>query len=310
MQLLKLRYYQLKRDLGIWFVLLLLLAFFGIRTVADSRPDYGLGIVGIIAVVLFSYHLNRRDLQFVRHYFGQASLRIAKNYSLLVVPASIALLSIDQFVNALLLQIVAALIAFTSKASKNFRLRILTDWIPAQHFEFRSGIRKNSLLLLPIAMLVLLLSPVKFFLLAALFIFNSIICSFYQDNEPLLMLNAEGKSIQDFMDTKRKFLQKFLLYTNVPLLIINSLLHTELLAYNLAIVPSFFLLANYTIYSKYANYSPGTRQLTKLDALFVYVATIMPLALPLSYFVSKTYNKKALLNLQPYCNDSYQTTGV
>jgi len=309
-QLLKLRYYQVKRDLGIWVILLALLSFFGISAVAESKPLYGFGIVGIIAVLLLVYHLNRKDLLFVQHYLGQASVRIANNYSLLVLPASLALVSVYQIKTAVLLQLIAAGIAFTRSSNYYFKQDVLTRKIPPAQFEFRAGLRTNILVLIPLVFIVLFLSPVKFFLLAALFLMNTVVCSFYQEQEPLLMLNPEGKSVQSFLDGKRKFLQKFFLYSNVPILVINSILHFELIGYNLAIIPALVLLANYTIYAKYASYKPNTKQVAGLDALFVYLATVLPFALPLSYLLVTSYRKKAFLDLEHYCNDSSKNTAV
>jgi hypothetical protein len=92
MQLLKIRFYQLKRDLGILFFPILALASC-ISFFAFNHPEkVGLYVVAIIAYLFYSFHKNRGDLAFTYKHFNSAKAQIITEYQLFLLPFSVPVL--------------------------------------------------------------------------------------------------------------------------------------------------------------------------------------------------------------------------
>ncbi|WP_317898728.1 hypothetical protein [Aurantibacillus circumpalustris] len=180
------------------------------------------------------------------------------------------------------------------------KLIFMKQFVPTSQFEWIAGLRSSFYLLMPLFILVLFFSPVKFFGPVTLFLVNSLFLGFYRYFEPLVMLNPEGLEPQEFLDRKNKFLIKMILVLNVPPLIINSFFNLDVAWFNICFLIGFTLLALCTIYMKYSDYKPNEEQPFHMDSLIVFAAVLIPFFLPISYFLNRSYKKKALLNLTNY----------
>lgn len=302
MQLLKIRYYQLKRDLGLWVPIIAIAAFLLVQTVALDRIDYAAGIALIYFTLAYRFHQNRRDLVLVRHLFSSPSLNLFVNYQLTALPVSLGLVFAQQYLPALALHLVLFVLLFRFNSLNSPLYLAFTRIVPSEQFEWIAGLRANFLILLVLLLLAIVLSPVKFFAIVVLFLLNSVILGFYRFNEPVVMLNPDGLEISQFLFRKIRFLQKAVLFINVPVLLVNCIFHPDVLWYGIGFIFSLFLLCSFTIYAKYANYEANQTQGTQIDALIPYFALLVPFLAPPSYYLSESYRSKAILKLNSFFN--------
>jgi hypothetical protein len=299
-QLLKLRYFQIKRDLSYWFIIIVLGVFYVSKNVSEISFNYRLILSVSYLVILLNYHYNRKDLNFLSKYFGNPKLNLCLNYNLLTLPISLANFLSQNYLYCIVLHLSVTLIPFLVVKPSSPKLIFMKRFVPASQFEWIAGLRSSFYLLIPLFILVLFFSPVKFFGPVTLFLLNTIFLGFYKYFEPLLMLNPEGLSSEDFLDRKIKFLMKTILIFNVPPLLINSVFNLDVAWFNICFLIGFGLLASCTIYMKYSDYKPNEEQPFHMDSLLVFSAVLIPFFLPISYLLNKSYKKKALINLINY----------
>ena len=299
-QLLKLRYFQIKRDLGYWVIIIAAVVFFAAKGISEVSLNYALGLAGVFLFLLYAYHNSRKDLNFITKYFNDPKTNICISYNLLTLPISSALLFQQHWILASGLHIGATLVVFIHIKSNVPKLVFIQKWIPPSQFEWIAGLRSNFYILIPLFILVLFFSPVKFFGPVTLFLVNTTFLGFYRYFEPLVMLNPEGLEAQEFLDRKNNFLIKTILALNLPPLIINSVFNLDVAWFNICFLIGFALLASCTIHIKYADYKPNEEQPFHIDSLIVFAAVLIPFFLPISYLLNRSYKKKALVNLTNY----------
>jgi hypothetical protein len=299
-QLLRLRYYQLRRDLGIWVFIIALLVFFVSQYISEVSEQYSYYVLAVIAVLFHNYHLQRKDLGFVTKYLINPNLQILLNYNLILCPVSFALISNGRWLPLITLHVLVSLSVFVKLKSSPVRFTFFTRLFPAYQFEWVAGIRRTLLLLIPLLLVAVILSPVKLFGLAAPLLINSIFISFYNEFEPLIMLNPENLRTEEFLSRKTYFTDKILIMTNLPLLIINSAFHPEVIWYNAGFLISFMILAHCTIYIKYASYEPKASMPFHFDFLLLYASIFIPFLLPVSFLILYYNKKKAITNISRF----------
>jgi hypothetical protein len=304
MQLLKIRYLQLRRDLGYWTVLIALAVFFTVREISGLSLWHSLGLAAAVLAWLFHYHAHRRDLDFIHKHFQAPRRDLLITYNLLLLPVSAGLISSGQWLTALGLHGGASLLPLTRKPSRPRRFLFPGRYIPATRFEWISGIRTHALLLLCLSAIACFLSPVKFFGTAALLLLNSVFLGFYTLYEPLIMLNPQQLSPAELLNRKVRYFTRVLLWINLPLLTVNSVFHPETAWFNACFLAGFLLLAASTVYLKYAYYQPrGESRSFHIDSLLLFAACLIPFLLPLSLILNRSHRKKAIDNLSLYTDD-------
>lgn len=301
MQLLKIRYLQARRDLGLWVVLIAVAI--GLLAYGFTEPGSKNNSVLTAALVLlfFLYHQNRRDLNFIETYFGNSPLHVSLGYSLSALPVSIALLLHSLWPYALVLHLALMGVAFYKPATVRIpKLLFLTRLIPPQQFEWKSGLRQNFVVLLPLLVVALALSPVKLFALVAVFIINLVIAGFYTQHEPLALLNPQNMAIRVFLRKKATFNAGLLSAFNLLVLTINSAFQPEMLWFNFFYFFALVLLAVFAVYVKYATYQPNESLAFSADMLVISTAVLLPYLLPLGIYVFVNARRKAYHNLNHY----------
>lgn len=302
-QLLKLRYLQIKRDLGYWMIPILLSVFFVSKEISGQSQLYAVWLAAVCVLFLYTYHTNRKDLTFIKHYLAHPLRDVCINYNLLTLSVSLAIASSGWIPIAFALHLCVTVLVFIKLNFSGPPLLFIRKYLPASEFEWISGIRKNFIPLLILFLLALFLSPVKFFGPLALFLMNSIFLSFYNAFEPLSMLNPYNLPVEHFLKQKISFFIKVILILNVPLLLVNSVFHPDIIWFNLCFLIGFSMLASFSVYIKYANYQPKHDLKFHIDYLFFYAAALIPFLLPLSFFLNRSHKKKAIHNLLNYTND-------
>lgn len=300
MQLIKVRYFQLKRDLSYWVVIIAATAFFISAAISSRSDTYSYGLAAAVFLALYSYHTNRKDLNFVTNYFEKPVQEMCLNYNLLSLPVSAGMCYSGVWFPALILHLGVSLIVFLKFKTSGLKLLFLNKYIPAAQFEWISGVRKNFYLIALLFAVCLFFSPVKFFGTVSLFLLNSIFLGFYSSFEPLLLLNPANLNEEEFLKSKVSFLQRIILVLSVPLLLINSILYPDIAWFNCCFIAGFLILASSSVYIKYANYKPNDDLRFHIDFLLLFASAVIPFLLPLAFFLNLSHRKKAIQNLSYY----------
>ncbi len=303
MQLLKIRYYQLKRDLSYWVIIIAVLLFFVAKLISAHSLLYSWGFTGSVLALLYLFHVSRKDTTFALNFLKQGAWQMAVNYSVTVIPISIGFLVTANGLCALVLQLGVIGMAFLKPSITSLRIKTFTSFIPPQHFEWISGLRKQFYLLLLLLLLACILSPVKLFATVGLFLLNTSLLSFYILHEPLLMLNPKRLSVTDFLKEKIQFAIKVIAILNIPILLVNSFFQPDVWVFNLVFLLGFFALTAATIHIKYADYTPNETIGFKIDFLILYAGIFLPYVLLIGIFILISNRKKAMINLNYYLND-------
>jgi hypothetical protein len=304
MQLLRLRYFQFKRDLGYWVPLIAAAASYISYGVAGLSGNHSLGLTAIVLAAFYGYQFNRNDHAFIQHYLDRPRQQILLNYNLLVLPVSLTLLAERWWPHTLLMHAGVTAISQLQPKIGGQRLLFIRRLVPAEQFEWISGLRKNFYVILGLYALALVLSPVKLFGLVALFLLNSMFLSFYGFCEPLMMLNPNHLNPGEFMDRKVNYSIKMLLLTNGPLVVVNALLHPESAWFGLCFFFAFVLLTACSVYIKYGHYRPNEPQGFHADFLVLFGSILVPWLLPLSIYLYYSNRRKAVANLSTYQHDN------
>lgn len=303
MQLIKLRFFQIKRDLGLWFILIAVTGFYFASLIPAEEKNYVIGINAAFLFILLNHHTNRNDFNFLKHYIHSYRWQIIINYNLLALPLSAGMAFGTSSISPFLLHILVSLTGLLEFTVKGAKLRFISRFVPPAHFEWISGLRRNFFILIVLFALALILSPVKLFGIAALFLLNLTFIGFFHSYEPLMMLNPENKDIKSFLRQKVNFFISVIAITNIPLLVINSLFNTDVIAFDFFFFLSFILLGATAIYIKYANYYPNGEQGFNIDSLILTASVLLPYLLPLSIIIYFNSRKKAIANLTVYLDD-------
>jgi hypothetical protein len=306
MQILKIRFYQLKRDLGILFFPILALASC-VSYFAFNHPErVGLYAAAIIMYVFYSFHKNRGDLSFTYKHFNSAKTQIVAEYQLFLLPVSIPVLFTSYWHVFFALHALVFLIPFLDTSRKiQFKFLFVTKYFKSDYI-FISGIRKNIFVLVPLILLALILSPLKLFPLVALFIANAVVFSFYEVNESVQMIQASNKTPKQFLSSLLSSAVAKLLILNVPVLIINTIFNFDLFLFNFYFLLYNLLMLATVIVLKYADYQykkQGNSVQIKLIIMILglFIPYLSPLTL-IFYFQSRA---EAIKNLNNYLDDRH-----
>jgi hypothetical protein len=303
MRLLKIRYLQLRRDLGIWVFIFAGAAFWIYYSFSSADIKTNLILVGIAAFIVFTYHNRRTDLNFVAKYLGQPAAETGINYNLTILPLSLGFALNGYWPYAFLLHVLVSITGFTRLNARMPVLLFVSKVVPPEEFEWIAGLRTNLILLVLLALIALFLSPVKLFAVVALFLFNTTLLGFYSYYEPRIMLNPHHLNVSDFLKRKAVFFAKIILLSNTPVLFINSCFQTDMMWFNVFFLVGFVLLAAAAIYIKYAGYTPNQSQGFNFDFLVMAVSVLLPFLLPLAVFILFSNMRKAKNTLSFYCDD-------
>ncbi len=304
MQLLKIRFYQFRRDLGILFFPILAIASLVSFFAFDHPQLYGYYAVGIISYLIYSFHQNRRDLSFVYKHFNSPKYQVVSEYQLFLLPVSIPVLFTQYWYCFFMLHIIAFLIPlFEIKSNLQFKFLFLSKYLKNDYI-FIAGVRKNLFVLVAFAIIALALSPLKLFPLVALFLFNMVIFSFYDTNESVQMIQASNKTPKQFLSEKSGSAISKLLFLNLPVLAINTAFNPDLFLFNVFFLVYNLLMLASIISLKYSDYQykkGGNNNQVKLIVMVLglFIPYLSPLTI-IFYFQSRT---EAIKNLNNYLDD-------
>ncbi len=305
MQLLKIRFYQFKRDLGFLFFPIVALISFASYFSFNHPKQIGIYTIGIVTYLFYSFHKQRRDLSFVRKHFNSPKTQIIAEYQLFLMPISITALFTEYWYSFFVLHILVFVIPFIGTQHKiQFKFLSLTKHFKNDYI-FISGIRKNLFFLVPLIFVSIVLSPLKLFPLLALFIVNTVVFSFYEINESAQMIQASNKTPKQFLSGVTNSVIMKLVILNGPVLIINTIFDFDLFLFNFYFLVYNLLMASAVIVLKYSDYhykKQGNSMQIKLVIMFLglFIPYLSPLTL-IFYFQSR---REAINNLKTYLDDT------
>lgn len=304
MQILKIRWYQIKRDLGI-LVFPIVAGLFGLSFFAfNHEKQIGHYVAMAIVYLFYHFHKTRTDIPFAEKHFVHPKQQFIFEYQLAALPITSACLFSSYWYSFFLIHLVLFGIPFiTIKALKPAKFMLISKWLKTD-FVFISGIRKHFFSLLILIIVSFILSFVKMFPLVTLFLVNSIMYSFYDTNESVQLLQSSKATPKQLLNQVFWSGAIKLIAINVPVLFINTLFHFDLLFFNVFFLGYSLLLLSTVISLKYASYtyhSGSTKFQVKL--IIMSLGLMMPYLLPISilfYYQSKT---DAVKNLKIYLDD-------
>ncbi len=242
---------------------------------------------------------------FTYKHFDDSKKQIIIEYQLFLLPISLASLFSSYWYCFSILHFIVFCIPFIQLKTKiQFKFLFLTRLLKNDYI-FISGIRKNLIVLLVFALLALLLSPLKLFPLVALFLFNSVVFSFYEPSESVQMLQASNQSPKQFMTSLFNAGITKLAVINFPILLINSLFNPDLWMFNFYFFAYNMLILATVIALKYESYDfkkSGNNFQIKLIIMILglFIPYLCPLAI-VFYFQSRS---GAIKNLNTYLDVS------
>jgi hypothetical protein len=310
-RLIRLRLFQLYRgsgDIGLFRVLLLagvllpLGVLFMIQriTVHPWPLLFPAGVLLVVGLI----HSHRRDYNFLRSVTPSPHRIFFAEYFLFTLPAAVLLLSASLYLNWLVFCSILALISFTVPArrvisSTAIRLKI----IPAGMFEWKSGVRKNLVVIVLFYIPGLFgfyqvwLSAVSLFLLTMVFV------SFYAEYEPRNVLVISGQGPAGFL-TRKIFTHAGCFAVILLPLVLIACTHA---GYRWIIVGYYLAslnLVTFAILLKYYQYRPAAY--SGAHQLLTMMACIFSVVLPVGLLIAMAnliLAAGACRNLKPYLYD-------
>ena len=300
-QLLKIRFFQLKRDLGFLFFVIVALVSCVSFLVFNHPKQIGLYAAGIVAYLFYSFHKNRIDIAFMAKHFDSANRQIVFEYQLFLLPVSIPCLFTNCWYCFLFLHLFVLFIPFLNIKSKyDFKFSFITRFFQDDYI-FISGIRRNLISLIILFLLALALSPLKLFPLVALFLFNNVVFSFYEANESLQMLQASQQTPKQLIASLLNSGVKKIVLINFPILLINSIFNPDLWMFNMYFFAYNVLILASVIALKYENYQYKTSSSNHQIKLIVMILGLfIPYLFPLAIIFYIQSRAGAIKNLSHY----------
>jgi hypothetical protein len=300
-QLLKIRFFQLKRDLGFLFFVIVALVSCVSFLVFNHHKQIGLYAAGIVVYLFYSFHKNRIDIAFIAKHFDSANRQIVFEYQLFLLPVSIPCLFTNYWYCFLFLHLFVLFIPFLNLKSKyDFKFSFITRFFKDDYI-FISGIRRNLISLIILFLLALALSPLKLFPLVALFLFNNVVFSFYEANESLQMLQASQQTPKQLIASLLNSGVKKIVLINFPILLINSIFNPDLWMFNMYFFAYNVLILASVIALKYENYQYKTSSSNHQIKLIVMILGLfIPYLFPLAIIFYIQSRAGAIKNLSHY----------
>ncbi|MDW7695963.1 hypothetical protein R9C00_25825 [Flammeovirgaceae bacterium SG7u.111] len=262
-------------------------------------------LLGVSLASITYLHLYRPDKAFLNS-FGQSTKWVFwAEYLLLSFPI-LLIASLTAYWWAAIIYVVIvgllSLLKWTPRQLKTFTLPLRI--IPAEAFEWKSGLRLGISHLVSIYLFVIILMPSPYFF-PLLLLGGCLVCTnFYFECEPLIMLRATEVSSGKFLFHKIGMAFKlYLLLFSIPTVVYIAM-HSEF--WFLPLYGAFvgcFLLA-LAILMKYSLYQPGLRLgFNSMMIGFSVVSFVIPFLAPVPIFLLIRYARKASKNLNLYLYD-------
>ena len=258
-----------------------------------------------VAVCLI-LQINRPDLDFVHRKLPHPFLELYSEYACIIFFFTApSLLTPHPFCFLISYGLLIAIPLYRPVSINSTAFKKLSRIISPKDFEWISGIRKTYLILIPVYLLALSISWLKIATLALLWLITSVLVSFYEENEDLSMLKANGKKPGVLIRQKFFRHSRYMLLLYTPVLSLNIFfLGFDWLGVNLLFLLTQLAALAFAVFFKYTLYEPHTHLKANsiLSGLMV-IGSCLPFFLPVPMGMAILYYYKAKKNLNNYLYD-------
>lgn len=308
--LLKIRWLQVKRGLIQLGILYSLIVAVGLAVLLFlfytfiNQPEYSIYVMpGIVATVL-SIHLNRKDISFINKQVPLPIANIFFEYLSVCMPFILMMLFSTKPLLVFPLLLSLFLISFI-KTKNTYRtaLPFLSAIVKPYSVEWLGGIRRNRWVIIPCYVAAIATLGFKIVPLAFIWVMTATITSFYVECESKqeFYLFSSAKQLFRF-----KLKSALILYSKyvLPLLIINSCIHTDAILINLIFFISQLILILLAIALKYSLFTPNSiLSGSNVIMSIAVIASAIPFLFPVPLLMAIRSYRKALSNLSTYYYD-------
>jgi len=262
-------------------------------------------VTGVTLLIALLVQTKRQDKVFLQASFYHYRLVCYAEYLLITLPVTVLMVYHAQWISVLILLPVLYCITCLDFKPKQRTLNTrIQQWIPSACFEWKGGIRKTLLILLPLWIAGLCTPFTLWTVPIVLFIIGIIPFSFYEQGEPYQMITAFEMGTKRFLFHKISML--ILLYSvlAIPLMVAFLAFHYEHWYIPVAEYFIFLSLYIYLITTKYAFYepnikSPAAQTFQAIGAL----GGLIPVFLPVVWLLTIRFYFRSKETLNLYLND-------
>lgn len=267
--------------------------------ITGSWIDFAIGLFGVSLV-----HFNRTDMRFLKSITQNYRFILFVEYLLIASPVLFFLFIHLQWIPGLIL--LAFLVTVPGAELKQRRTlnTKIQRLIPAKCLEWKSGVRKHFLVLIPVWILGFTTSFFIGSVPIALFVIGFITMSFYESGESYPMLIAFEMAPTRFISLKIKLHLALFSALAFPLIAAFCLFHIDNWYIPVIIYLIFISLSIYWIILKYAFYEPNSKlPVGQILGAIGILGALIPFILPVVWIFSVLYYFKSEENLNIYLHD-------
>ena len=295
------------KHLGVYSIIILGMIVYLIYSSLKIYQDSSTAFLCILflSLLCFSIQSVRRDKGFIFLHSENYHFSLYTEYFLITFPFIVMCLFTSYWFCFPLLQLFLYSITYNKFTIRQKTLfRNISAIIPVTHFEWISGYRKSFVSLIPLYLLALGFSWLKVLPLLLLWCLTMTAISFYNECESLIVLRETDRSPQHFLNKKLFTHTVYLVILYLPVIIINTIFNTDLLALNIFFILTQPALLFFAICYKYSNYRPNQiLYLNNVIVTLVSLSGLIPFLLPVPIIVGVKYYFMAKNNLKQYLND-------
>jgi hypothetical protein len=306
-----LQFYQILLELGllrVFFLLgLLIFALFYLFSNVSKGENIDF-VSGFFILLVLSIHLKRKDKAFLYINVLNPYKIFLIEYLLVSSPIMVLLFYFGFWQYALIIITFLIFISFVKIgiriASINTKIQ---EWIPNDNFEWKSGVRRNLLVFIPLYLVGLTTSFYPASVPVILLILTVVILNFYDNPEPVDILISKELAPKPFL--KEKLLKHLITYFifSLPLVILFMVFNA---GYYYIILFEYIVLSILLLYSillKYAYYRPNVKSgATKIFTNIGVLSILVPFLLPIVLVLIIKFAFQANQNLKFYLDDYNQ----
>lgn len=270
-----------------------------------SEKTYHIYLLGVFITLLLAIQIKRKDKVFLNIYAKKPQLVFFVEYLILSIPLIIPQIYYELWTWLCLFLLSLSIVPFLNLNIKQSSINsIFQRAIPNDNFEWKSGVRKNLILLISLWTIGLITSFYFMTVPIIIFVLGVIILNFYEKPEPLQILLAPELNSKKFLQQKIKN-HLIVFYSLItPLILLSIAFNPEYYYILLIECCAFSFLLIYTILLKYAFYKPNVKSgATQIYTNIGVLGLLLPIFLPIILILSIRFLFKASNNLNFYLND-------
>lgn len=287
---------------ALFLVLVLAFVVFIVYNAASQYPAWLIVLYGLLIALT---HFKRSDRKFLRNFIRYEGMLMTAEYSIVSAPLIISLIIHQNFLHlAIFLCAIFTLSFLPPVQNRQIRSNILSSKIPKQAYEWKSGLREGSLIIVIVYFAAMATSFHPAAIPISIFVLSVFPLGYYEKGEPLHMLLAAEMPPGPFLLRKITTALKIYNLALLPLILIYLIFNLQYWYIPIIEVIIFSIIIVYMVMLKYAFYVPNEKSAASQVFLSLGVLSIfIPVLLPLMPVLTAYFYNKALKNLNPLMYD-------